>query len=229
MQTESSVRAEPFVADLQRLFGDRLESVVGFGRGEPAATLVLVASLTPDDLAAMAALANRWHAAGLATPLVLPHEEFSRSLDVFPLEFGEIIETHKLLAGRDPFAGLVVSEADRRRACEVQVRSHLLHLRENYLEGRGAPQAVAELVRESAPAFAGLLELIARLDGRDPAGPNDVSRWAAERIGLDLRVIGDVIALAPPNDAGQIDAARLFPDYLVAMTRLARFVDDWLA
>ena len=51
---------------------------------------------------------------------------------------------------RSPACG--VDPADLRRACEVQARSHLLHLREGYLETRGRADALADLIVQSAPA-----------------------------------------------------------------------------
>ena len=56
------------------------------------------------------------------------------SLDAFPLEFGAILADHAVVSGASPFDGLTVDAADLRRACEVQARSHLLHLREGYIE-----------------------------------------------------------------------------------------------
>ena len=47
--------------------------------------------------------------------------------------------------------------ADVRRACEVQARSHLLHLREGFLETRGRSDALADLIVQSAAAFAALV------------------------------------------------------------------------
>ena len=71
-----------------------------------------------------------------------PAREFARSLDAFPVEFGEIIDTHETLFGDDPFAGLSVAPADLRRACEGQTRSLLLHLREDYMEAAGDGRAI---------------------------------------------------------------------------------------
>ena len=73
---------------------------------------------------------------------------------------------------------------DLRRACEVQVKSHLLHLREELPRKRRADIADIEtLVRESAPGFAALLRHLARLeeaaDGR-PSGSRRL-RDAADR------------------------------------------------
>ena len=120
-------------------------------------TLAMVETLTGADLRACAASVERWHDAGLATPLLLAANEFERSLDAFPLEFGGILADHLVIAGNNPFDGLRVEPADIRRACEVQARSHLLHLREGFLETRGRADALAVLIVRSAAPFAALI------------------------------------------------------------------------
>ena len=70
--------------------------------------------------------ARPWLRAGFSTPVILTRAEFARSLDAFPVEFGEIIGSHSTVFGDDPFTGLTVAPADLRRACEAQVRSLLL-------------------------------------------------------------------------------------------------------
>ena len=58
-----------------------------------------------------------------------------------------------------------IERADLRRACETQIKSHLVHLREGFIEAGGTPRAIADLVTASAPAFVALLRNIARLNG----------------------------------------------------------------
>lgn len=223
-----TVQGGPLAAvlhDLQRIFAARLESLVAYGRGEPASSLALVASLTADDLAACAARARAWHKAGAATPLLLTRAEFARSLDAFPIEYGEIMDSCRPVFGESPFAGLAIDAADLRRACEVQVKSHLLHLRENYVECGARPAEVSALVADSAPAFAALLRRLARLDGLGALDAAALGGFAARRAGLDARVVGDVLSLA--DGGGEADAARFFPAYLRAVEQLAQFIDRW--
>jgi hypothetical protein len=228
MDTAARARLDPVVADLQRIFGARLEAVVAYGRqtNEQAHSLALVSSLTLDDLTAMAAAASRWHHAGAATPLVLPRDEFRQSLDAFPIEYGEIIDTHTVLVGHDPLAGVAINPLDLRRAVEALAASHLLHLRENYIDEAAHPSALDALVRRSAPGFALLLRRMARLDGAPTESVADLSHWAATRAGLDPRVVGDVLAIAT-DPAPAVDALRLFPDYLATMDTLLRVIDQW--
>jgi hypothetical protein len=195
----------------------------------PAASLALVRSIGTDDLAACAARAASWHRAGCATPLLLTRDEFAGSLDAFPIEYGAILDTHRLLHGVDPFIGLTIRDEDLRRATEVQVKSLLLHLRENYIECRGRAADVTALVVDSAPAFAQLLRRLARLDDVACTTGAELATYACDRPRLDARVVGDVLAVARDSSASGVDAARLYPEYLAAVESLWRFVDSWRA
>jgi hypothetical protein len=214
--------------DLQHIFADRLQAVVAYGQpgASPAPCLALVRTISAEDLDACAARVNAWHRAGCATPLLLTKDEFAGSLDAFPIEYGELIETHQLIFGVDPFHGLTIRTEDLRRECETLVKSHLLHLRENYIECRGRQADVAALVGEAAPAFALILRRLARLDGAAAVTNADLSAYAAGRPGLDPRVVGDVLAMAGNHSAG-VDAIRVYPAYLAAVEQLWHFIDSW--
>ncbi len=215
--------------DLHQIFGERLQALVAHGRldDRPAPSLALVSSLTVDDLSACAARAASWRRAGSATPLLLSRDEFAGSLDAFPIEYGEILDTHRVIFGADPFAGLSIRTDDMRRACEVQVKSHMLHLRENYVDCGARPSAVASLVAESAPGFAALVRRLASLDDRPSATAPDLGAYAASGPGLDPRVVGDILALIASGPGAGVDAVRLFPAYVAAVEQLARFIDGW--
>jgi hypothetical protein len=200
--------------ELREIFGQRLMSLVAYGsQGPTTHTLAIVEGLTKSDLDACAGKVAGWHDAQLSTPLVLGAHEFEQSLDAFPLEFGAILATHTIVAGRNPFTGLTVDAADVRRACEVQARSHLLHLREGYLETRGRADALSVLIVRSAPAFRALLEHVERLDGPKPHVSDGVAR--------------DVARLADVSEISNDEATRIFPAYLDAVERLVQHVDGW--
>jgi hypothetical protein len=227
--------AAALVDDLRRVFAGRLRAVVAYGpriEGDgdsPLTCLALVDSLGVGDLEACARLTQQWERHGLAIPLILPQEEFRRSLDAFPLEYSEILRAHERVFGTDPFDGVSISREDLRRACETQVKSHLLHLRESFIETRGRPQAIADLVCTSAPAFAALLRNVARLNGGGSPARADATREGARAAGLADSIVADVLALDRPSTIQTTDTARLFPQYLAAVEQLARAVDSWRA
>lgn len=200
---------------LRGIFGARLQSVVAYGAADRsghmrATTLAVVDHLTVDDLRACASRVGKWQDLQLATPLILKADEFARSLDVFPFEFGAILADYAVVLGDDPFKGLEVRAADLRHACEIQARGHLLHLREGYIETQGRGDALSELIVESAPALAALLKSVARLTGAAPDG-------------VLARVAHLTAGTALPFD----EARRLFPEYLDAIDRLAGAIDTW--
>src|SRR5688572_7561354 len=135
MVSSSHPRTAALIADLRGIFSNRLRSVVAYGphldgdAAAPLASLALVSSLTMTDLESCAGRAGHWERLGIATPLLLPGDEFRRSLDAFPLEYGEIMRAHERVYGDDPFAGASIAADDLRRACETQIKSHVLHLR----------------------------------------------------------------------------------------------------
>jgi hypothetical protein len=204
------------VADLKRIFGARLQSLVSYGssddNGDGLHTLALVDSLTFQDLAACVPLVSGWRQSGFEVPLMLTRDEFLRTLDVFPIEYGNIIDRHEVIVGTDPFAGMRVNDADLRRACELQVKSHLIHLREGYLESGGRPAVVARMMAASARPLRALLNNINRLD----AG-------AAGRAGVTPE-LADEIAAAEASTIS--DPSALLVRYISAVERLWRHVDE---
>ena len=225
--------ADTLVTDLRHVFADRLRSVVAYGPSmdgadeAPLTCLVLVGSLGFSDLEACARIAPEWGRRHLATPLILPEDEFRRSLDAFPLEYGEILRAHARVFGDDPFDGMRLAHEDLRRACETQVKSHLLHLREAFIESGNKPARVADLVIASAPAFAALLRNVGRLTGAAATARTDATVDGARAAGIADPIVRDVLALERPGNINATDAARLFPEYLKAVEQLARTVDTW--
>jgi hypothetical protein len=131
-----------------------------------------------------------------------------------------------VLAGADPFEGMQVAREDVRRAVEVRLTSHLVHLRENFIEGGGRLKAVDAVVRAAAPEFAALLRRVARLHDQAPADDRALASWAHTQLGLDVRTVGDILALAS-DDAAPVEGVRLYPDYLAVATRLRELIDQW--
>lgn len=236
----SPVRTATRLADeLQTIFGPRLRAVMVYGaharqHARPVHALVQTVALVDDigygDLSACAERAGAWQRQGLDMPLLLPLTEFARSLDAFPLEYGDIIDHHVLVFGDDPFVGQVVAGEDLRRACEVQARGHVIHLREGFLLAGHDPAAVARLVTASSGPFAALIDAVARVTGGPrQATPDMVATHAARVAGLSSTLILRLLTVEEDATLDPSDAIQLFPPYIDLMHSLVAFVDTWHA
>ena len=135
------------VAHLQAVFGRRLASVLAYGPwvvespsavlpplDTPINTLALVDELDFADLSACAERAPDWWRRDSPCRCSSRGTSSSRRSMRSHSSSAHIIARHVNLTGTDPFEGMRVRDEDLRRACEVQVRSHLIHLREGFLE-----------------------------------------------------------------------------------------------
>ena len=224
LSASSSRAFARLAADLTRIFRDRFVALVAY---DPAASLGFVETLTADDLEACSALVETWHREALATPLVLTPDEFRRSLDAFPLEYQAILDRHVLVAGRDPFGGCRIDAADLRRACETQARSHLIHLRQGWMEAGAHPHELVGLVARSAAPLRALLTSVAELQGVKVASADELAAFAEREAGMAGAVVRAVLALENTTPEHDQDVRSLLPAYLEAAGRLWSFIDAW--
>ncbi len=223
--------------DLARVFGGRLESLVAYSGhdGDGALhSLAVVEALTFQDLTACLPLAEGWQRRQLAVPLMLSHEELRRTVDIFPLEYASIIATHAIVFGRSPFDGMTIPAEDLRRACEAQAKSHLIHLREGFLESHGEARTVAALVASSTAPFRAILTNIARLPdsaaGRaEPIGLSDeaLAQMAEQRIGIPASLVREVLSSATTGQSSIAEPSALLARYIHAAQRVWEYVDRW--
>jgi hypothetical protein len=232
LSPEERAALDGLAADLARVFGTRLRTVAAYGLRAPSSvprtihTLALVERLAFADLAACLPRVSAWRRRSLAVPLVLEHEEFLRTLDVFPLEYGDIIAHHVVITGHNPFADARVDRADVRRACELGAKSHLIHLREGFLETGGDPQSVSRLIAASAAPFSALLANIARLADDDD---HDVAATAERQIGIPQSVVREVLGAGSGTQSSITDPTALLSRYIAASERVWEYVDTWRA
>jgi hypothetical protein len=223
--------------DLDGIFKDRLESLVAYPghQGDGSVhSCAIVTGLGFRDLRACLPLTESWHQRGIAVPLLLSSDELRRTIDVFPLEYASIIADHALVRGTDPFTGLTIPVEDVRRACEGLAKSHLIHLREGYLESHGETNRIARVITASAAPLRALLTHIARLPGQAPESldtftPTDESlaNLAHLRMGISAAVIREVLASSANGQSTIADPSHLLATYIDASRKIWEYVDGW--
>lgn len=211
--------------DLARVFGSRFVALVAYA---PTRSAAFASSILADDLEALAPLVEGWKRDGLDTPLLLTSREFERSLDAFPLEYGAMLDRHVLIAGTSPFTAARPSDQDLRRACEVQAKAFLIHLRQGWLEASDHQHEQEHLLAQAAEPLRALLVNMAHLQGASGGADADlaafgsrVTQTAADRIAhiLDLQTHPERAA----GHIGEMNGLLQFAEQLWA------YVDGWRA
>ncbi len=216
-------------SDLRRVLDARFVALVAYGQTRAVA---FATRLTADDLQALAPLVDRWHREGLDTPLLLTPDEFRRSFDAFPLEYGAILDRHLLIAGTSPFDDVRPSDADIRRACEVQAKAFLIHVRQGWLHAADHHHEQAVMLEQSSGPLRVLLANVARLSHQDAAPPETddaLVTFGENHIGLPAEVLRGVLALElhPERAADLVKSPDFMNAYLAAAETLWAFADSW--
>src|SRR5438477_11324424 len=95
---------------------------------------------------ALTPLVRVWTRAGHPAPLILTEREWRESADAFPIEYEDMREAHRLLAGRDPWPGLQVDREQLRRQLEHEPMGKPAPLRQAYAALQPDPKPPARLV-----------------------------------------------------------------------------------
>jgi hypothetical protein len=220
--------------DLEDVFGPRLQALVAYGGSHGDGSVhscAVVDGLAFADLVKCLPFTGRWHQRRVAVPLMLSADELRRTLDIFPLEYAAIAADHLVVRGSDPFAHVPIPVADLRRAIEAQAKSHLIHLREAYLESQGEATRIAHVIAASAAPLRALLANIARLPDAGASAPDlsdeGLAQMAHARMGIAALVIREVLAASAGDHSTITDPSHLYSLYLDATQRIWEFVDGW--
>jgi predicted nucleotidyltransferase len=234
----ATMTLEELVAQLRAAFGAELRSVVLYGSAASGEhipkqsdynVLVLVDALDVARLDAVAAVVRAWSESGNPPPFTLTLEEWRRSADVFPMEYVDIQERHRVLHGQAPFDGVRVTPSDLRRQLESEAMGKLLHLRQGVLAAGGDGRRQIELLEASKSTIMVLFRATMRLHGQTP--PTDtleLCRQVGQLAGLNaepfIRVVRHArgeAKLKPP------EGRSLLADYVRGVQQLVSHIDQY--
>ena len=225
-----------YVKDVQRVYGDALDGVLLYGsavRGEflPGRSnlnIVLVVKFAKtDQLKKYSALHRRWAKEQIVVPLIVTQTDLPAMSLVFPLEYIELQEHHRLLAGQDPFVGFKVDQRHLLAEVLQSLRGNLLRVRQRFIEGGGTEEAVTILLPLSLTAILPCLRGVQRLLGRPVLSQGEPLLKDFETfLSLDLSGLRDAWLLKRGQiSPGQKEVPRLMERYLESLEQLVQAVE----
>ena len=173
------MQLDDLVTQLQQAHGASLVGVVLYGStaGDEQATggtdhdvLVIVETLALETLRSLGQTARAWQEAGNPPPLLLTRSEWAGSADVFPMEYADILERHRVLAGTLPLEGIAVDIPHLRLQVEQEALGKLLRLRRAVMMAGTDVARQRALMRDSLSAMLVIFRSVLRLHGERPAG-----------------------------------------------------------
>jgi hypothetical protein len=219
--------------DLDHIFGARLQSLVAYPGNQADGSVhscAIVEGLGFRDLVSCLPQTESWHRRGTAVPLMLASGELERTVDIFPLEYSSILADYLVVRGADPFQGISIPAEDVRRATEGQAKSHLIHLREAFLESHGETTRIGRLIASSAAPLRALLTNIARLNDDEPTETltdQALATMAETRMGISATLIREILASSSGGHSTIADPSALLALYVEAAQRIWAYVDGW--
>jgi hypothetical protein len=197
------------------------------GKSSDLNVMVEVQEGDPERLLPAAPVQQRWEREGNRPLLFVTQEWIRGSTDVFPLEFLDMLDAHKILFGEDPLAGVEVSGANLRRQCEHEIRSIVLKLRAAYLDAHGKARHLYDLLAASFGSVATVARAALRLAGDQvPAHSDAVFEAVAGRFGLDAEPFRQVAGLKKAGSPEALERMRTtFLAYFAQIAALGRALD----
>ena len=227
---------DQLVAQLQLAFGPELVAVVLYGsasRGEHHAgrsdqnVLVVVERITMETLAREAGAAAAWAEAGHPPPVTMTKSEWLGSADIFPIEYADVLESHRVLHGALPVSGLRVDPRDLRLQLEHEAIGKLFRLRRGILTAGSDAKKQLALLGDSVRSFLVLFRALLRAHGDAP--PKDAEGTiteAAARAGILAAPFVKAWRHARGTEPiPAAEASAVLDAYLAGATQLAQHID----
>jgi predicted nucleotidyltransferase len=232
------MKLDELVRQLQLAYADALRSVVLFGSavaGEHRPNksdynvLVIVDALPLDRLRAVAAVSKAWAEDGNPPPMTFTTREWKSSADIFPMEYADILERHRVLYGTLPVDGVTVKPADLRLQVEHQTMGKLLQLRQAIMGAGGDSALQLEVLEKSLSTLMVIFRGIVRLHGQVPSQDYEaLTASVAERAGFSPEAFVRVIRHTRGTEKlPRESASMILEEYLAAMERLVAYLNEF--
>jgi hypothetical protein len=220
-----------YVKETTALLGAQLEGILLYGsavRGEflPGRSnlnlLLMVSGYGREGLKRYAKSHRRWSREQFTVPLLLTEADLTRPGTVFPLEYLEIQEQHRVLWGKDPFIGLHIDRTHLAYQVRQGLQGNLVRLRQRLIEGGATEEAIALLLSLSLTALLPCLRGLQRLAGQPPLFQSEALLAGIQTMaGVDLAGFTDVLHLKRGIiTPGPAEVPRLFDRYAANLDAL---------
>lgn len=233
----ATMTLDQLVSQLRAAFAGDLRAVILYGSAAAGEhlpkksdlnVLVLVETLSAEALTRASATVRAWVEGDNPPPLVMTVDEWHGSADIFPMEYADILDRHRVLFG-DLRTDVRVDPSHLRLQLENEAMGALLQLRRGALAAGSDPKAQLALLENSASTVMVIFRALLRLRGEDP--PRDyveLSKKLAAATEIDATPFIRVVwHKRGEQGIRAADAAEVLARFLAGMGQVVRYLDRY--
>jgi len=218
---------EYIVENFREELKKNLFAAIKFGtEGEPNNLLFVLNKIDFEVLEQIKGLMNKYGKKLPVVPLFFTKYELKEGSDVFPLEFLDIKQPHELLYGIDVVNQIKFEKRHVRIQLEFEIRSKLIHLRENYIwikTKEDLRDLLISAVPSLMPLFYGLLFL---KDAKAPTELNALFGMIAEHYKINVQILKKIKSLRNKKiKANDNELRKYVKDLMLFLKELVEIVD----
>ncbi len=231
----STLSLDDLVAQLKQSHGDALAAVVLYGSAASGESItgqsdvnvmVLCTALPLATMRALGQTMRAWSEAGNPPVLEMTTHEWRNSADIFPMEYADILERHRVLYGALPLEGVTVRPDHLRLQLEQESMGKLLRLRRGVMVAGTDTTKQQELLRASLSTLLVLFRAVMRLHGEQPQRDAvQVITAASAHCGFDPRPFAQVVALKRGGTLSPAETETVLEGYVGGMSALVAHLD----
>ncbi len=157
-------------------------------------------------------------------PFLFTKEELMDGVDVFPIEFLNIRQHHKILYGEDFLKSIEISKEDLRHQLEFEFRSKLIHLRKEYLQFKD--RDLEKLILSAIPTLAPIIGGLIYLKDLHYSDTEDMFKVASEGYGMDLYILKEIYDVRRGKAKFKKDKEQYIMELIKVLTAIGTSVDQ---
>ena len=203
------------IEKIRDILGNNLILIAQYNTGDVISTLVVCNDLDFDTLKNLKQLKE--------IPLVFTKEELTNGIDVFPIEFLNIMQHHTMIFGEDILKDIIISKPNIRQQLEFEFRSKLIHLREQYLlfKGKDVEKLILSAVPTLSPIIGGLMFLGDMEDKEDMVG------FVSKKYGVDLHILVEIQDIRNGKAKFKTDKEQYIKDLINVLNDIGKIIDEY--
>ena len=225
---------QDFVSGTKDIYKEGLVSVILYGSaasGEFSSAhsninlAIILSNASLSNVAKIAPLLKK-NKFRLLKPVFFTEGYILTSADVFPVEFLDMKENHKILYGKDVLAGLEIDIKNLRFQCEQELKSKIINIKRAYLDHLDSPGLDKILMNFFTSSLHILRNVLRLKKGHVAYRKEDILAEAAGAFHIDISTMKKILDAKIANKRlSKKEAAGLFISFVDDLEKFSNVVD----